>query len=65
MDQKAIGLYWIIIEMLRNESTYKLPLEKNTYRAIKLQAGTNIDIEQYIKDCVNEYKETEKRKWII
>lgn len=51
--------------MLRNESTYKLPLEKNTYRAIKLQAGTNIDIEQYIKDCVNEYKETEKRKWII
>ena len=51
--------------MLRNESTYKLPLEKTTDRAIKLQAGTNIDIEQYIKDCVNEYKETEKRKWII
>lgn len=56
---EGYGLYWIIIEMLRNEATYKLPLEKNTFRAIKLQAGTSIDIAQYIKDCINEYKETE------
>ena len=54
---EGYGLYWVIIEMLRNESTYKLPLEKNTYRAIKLQSGANIDVEQYIKDCINEYKE--------
>lgn len=45
--------------MLRNESTYKLPLNKNTYRAIKMQTGTTIDIEQYIYDCVNEYKDSE------
>lgn len=45
--------------MLRNESTYKLPLNKNTYRAIKMQTGTTLDIEQYINDCINEYKDSE------
>ena len=45
--------------MLRNESTYKLPLNKNTYRAIKMQTGTNIDIEKFINDCINEYKDSE------
>ena len=53
---ESYGLYWAIIEMLRNESNYKLPLSKNTYRAIKMQTGTSIDIEQFIKDCINEYK---------
>lgn len=45
--------------MLRNESTYKLPLNKNTYRAIKMQTGTSLDVEQYINDCINEYKDSE------
>lgn len=45
--------------MLRNTETYKLPLEKNTYRAIKMQTGTTIDIEKYINDCIKEYKENE------
>lgn len=45
--------------MLRNESTYKLPLNKNTYRAIKMQTGTNIDVEKYLNDCINEYKDDE------
>lgn len=41
--------------MLRNESEYKLPLSKTTYRAIKMQTGTSIDIEKYLKDCISEY----------
>jgi len=45
--------------MLRNESTYKLPLNRNTYRAIKMQTNTTIDVEQYINDCINEYKDSE------
>lgn len=45
--------------MLRNTENYKLPLEKNTYRAIKMQTGTTIDIEKYINDCIKEYKENE------
>lgn len=52
---ESYGLYWAIIEMLRNESSYKLPLTKNTYRAIKMQTGTTIDIEQFLNDCINEY----------
>lgn len=52
---ESYGLYWAIIEMLRNESNFKLPLTKNTYRAIKMQTGTTIDIEQFLKDCINEY----------
>ena len=44
--------------MLRNESTYKLPLTKNTYRAIKIQTGTSIDVEKFIDDCISEYKDS-------
>lgn len=45
--------------MLRNESTYKLTLNKNTYRAIKMQTGTTIDVEKFVDDCINEYKDSE------
>ena len=57
---EGYGLFWAIIEKLRNEETYMLPLEKNTYRAIKIETGTNIDVESFVKDCINEFKETEK-----
>lgn len=56
---EGYGLFWAILEMLRNESGYKLPLNKNTYRAIKMQTNTSIDIEQFINDCINEYKDSE------
>lgn len=45
--------------MLRNESTYKLSLNKNTYRAIKMQTGTTLDVEKFISDCINEYRDSE------
>lgn len=52
-------MFWIIIEILRTTESYKLPLEKNTYRSIKIQSNTSINIEEFISDCINEYKETE------
>lgn len=52
-------MFWIIIEILRTTESYKLPLEKNTYRSIKIQSNTSINIEEFIRDCINEYKETE------
>lgn len=55
---EGYGLYWAIIEMLRNESTYKLSLDKTTYRAIQMQTHTKINVEKYIQDCINEYKES-------
>lgn len=55
---EGYGLYWAIIEMLRNESNYMLSLDKTTYRAIQMQTHTKIDVEKYIKDCIEEYKES-------
>ena len=51
--------------MLRNESEYKLPLNKNTYRAIKMQTGTTIDVEKYLNDCINEYRDDESRNGLF
>lgn len=53
---EGYGLYWVIIEMLRNEENYKLSLNKNTYRAIKTLTNTTIDIEKFIKDCIEDYE---------
>ena len=58
-------MYWAILEMLRNESTYKLPLDKNTYRAIKMQTGTTIDVEKYLDDCINEYRDNENKNGLF
>lgn len=51
--------------MLRNESEYKLPLNKNTYRAIKMQTGTTINVEKYLNDCINEYRDDESRNGLF
>lgn len=54
---EGYGLYWAIIEMMRNEEDYKLELSKNTFRAIKtLTNPTTIDIEKFINDCIEDYK---------
>lgn len=53
---EGYGLYWAIIEMMRNEEDYKLKLNKNTYRAIKTLTNTTIDIEKFIKDCLDDYE---------
>ena len=44
--------------MLRNETTYKLSLDKTTYRAIQMQTHTKIDVQKFIDDCINEYRES-------
>lgn len=53
---EGYGLYWAIIEMMRNEETYKLELNKNTYRAIKTLTNTQIDIQKFIEDCIGDYQ---------
>ena len=61
---EGYGLFWVIIEMMRNEEDYKLNLNKNTYRAIKTLTNTGIDVEKFINDCIEDYclfkKEEEK-----
>ena len=52
---EGYGLYWVLLEMMRNEQDYKLTLDKNTYRAVKILSNTTIDVEKYINDCINDY----------
>ena len=53
---EGYGLFWAIIEQLRCEENYSLPRNKNTYRAIKINTNTSIDVEKYISDCIHEYE---------
>lgn len=53
---EGYGLYWAIIEMMRNEEDYMLQKNKNTYRAIKTLTNTTIEIEKYINDCIEDYE---------
>lgn len=53
---EGYGLYWAIIEMLRNEEKYKLDYDKNTFRAIKSLTNTTINIEKYMNDCIEDYQ---------
>lgn len=53
---ESYGLFWAIIEQLRCEKNYELPLEKKTFKAIKVLTRTSIDVESYINDCINEYQ---------
>jgi len=52
---EGYGLFWAIIEQLRCEENYSLPRNKNTYRAIKMNTNTSIDVGDYIDDCIGEY----------
>ena len=58
---EGYGLFWVIIEMMRNEENYKLDLSKNTYRAIKTLTNTSIDVEKFINDCIDDYQVFEKQ----
>lgn len=53
---EGYGLFWVLIEMMRNEEGYKLELNKNTYKAIKILSSTNIDVEKFVKNCIEDYK---------
>ena len=53
---EGYGLFWAIIEMLRNEKDYMLTIDKNTFRAIQTLTNTTIDVEQFIQNCIEDYK---------
>ena len=53
---EGYGLFWAIVEQLRCEENYSLPRNKNTFRAIKINTNTTIDVEKFVNDCINEYE---------
>lgn len=54
---EGYGMYWIIVETLRDEAGYKLKLDKCTYRALAMQMHSKPDaVEKFIHDCIHEYE---------
>lgn len=56
---KGYGMYWIIIEMLREQEQYKLQKSKYLFNAIAMQMqSTEIckdDAQEFVSDCINEF----------
>lgn len=57
---KGYGIYWIIIEMLREQEGYKLPLKKYIFNAIAMQVQckdfAKDDAKVFVENCINEYE---------
>lgn len=54
---RGYGLFWVIVEMMYEDSKKWLELEEYTYLAIKKESGEDLDfIRQFIRDCIDTYK---------
>ena len=53
---EGYGVFWAVIEMLRVQEEYRLELNKLNFNALKMLCMTQIDIEEFVDKCVNEYK---------
>jgi hypothetical protein len=49
---EGYGVYWAILEMLGNEESYTLPLNKSTFKSLKTLCNTTFEIEKFIYDCI-------------
>lgn len=51
------GMYWVIVEVLREEKEYKLKNDKSTWRALAMQMHSKSEeVQGFINKCINEYK---------
>ena len=50
------GVFWIIVEILHEESAKKLKLDSLTYVAIARQASTSVEQAKAIVDCCLKYE---------
>lgn len=51
------GMYWVIVEVLREETEYKLKNDKSTWRALAMQMHSRSEeVQEFINKCINEYK---------
>ena len=55
---EGYGLYWMIIEILREQSDYKLPITEYIFDTLAMQTHCErIKVEQFMNDCVNKFKD--------
>lgn len=53
---EGYGVFWAVIEMLRVQEEYRLELNKLNFNALKMLCMTQIDIEEFLSKCINEYE---------
>ncbi len=54
---EGYGMYWAVVEMLRETKDYELPLEEYMFLALQQEFnGCSTDVQQYINDCINTFK---------
>ena len=54
---EGYGMYWVVVEMLRETKDYELPLEEYMFLALQQEFnGCSTDAQQYINDCINTFK---------
>ncbi|MEC0092859.1 DUF4373 domain-containing protein [Paenibacillus macquariensis] len=55
---EGYGWYWMLIEMMRDSSDYKLDIQgKYTFNAFALQLQSDCKrIEEFVNDCIQEFK---------
>lgn len=55
---EGYGWYWMLIEMMRDSSEYKLDIQgKYTFNAFALQLQSECkQIEEFVNDCIHEFK---------
>jgi hypothetical protein len=50
------GWFWIVVEMLREQEAYRLPLDKYTGNALAMQMQCTPDeARRFVDDCINEF----------
>lgn len=54
---QGYGRFWVIVEILREQSHYKLMLDDDTYETLAEELRLNPDeAKTFIKDCIIKYK---------
>lgn len=57
---QGYGVYWVIIEMLRESEDFKLPMKKLTFNAIAMQVlckdYAKDDAKSFVENCIKEYE---------
>ncbi|MDK8747554.1 DUF4373 domain-containing protein [Streptococcus agalactiae] len=54
---EGYGLYWVFIEILREQQEYKLKKYKHLFSALAMQMHINVDAtKKFIEDCIYEFE---------
>ena len=54
---QGYGMYWVIVETLRDEADYTLSLHGNTIKALAMQMNMEYQlVDKFIKDCIDVYE---------